>query len=624
MKLRRRILSGYGLALVLMTVVILWAVLNLVALGRASDAILRENYQSILAARNMSDAVGRQHEAVVMLLLTGDAQARAAYSEAEAEFLYWLIRARDNITVPGEADILAALDSCYSDYVHAATELQSSPGGDSLTTLERCRDRLQPIRAEVTDLLDRLLQLNQDTMFDASSRAKGMADTAVWSTIFIAGAALGLALLFSLLLSRRLAGPIARMMKATEALAAGRYDVHVSERGSDELARLAAGFNGMAASLEEFQRMNVQQILSEKQKGEAVLRSITDGVLVVDASLRITNLNPRAARMLGIDPAASLNRHFLEVVHEERLFDLIRLTLETGRAPVDDEGYDSISRGEGASTRHYQFSITPVASGNMGPPGVVLLLRDITRLKELDRMKSDFVMTASHELCTPLHSLAMSIDLLLEDPGEGFGETRLRLLGAAREKLLRMKSLVGDLLDLSRMEAGSVRMDLERTAPGMIVDRALSAFSEAAARKGIVLSADLPDDLPEVFADPGKIFWVLSNLVGNALRYAGRSIVIAARRLGSWVHVSVSDDGCGIPEDMQSRIFDRFVQVDRDRAEGGSGLGLAICREIVRAHKGTIWVESAPGEGSRFTLTLPVADPEGGTAGEREIDPRRR
>jgi two-component system, NtrC family, sensor histidine kinase KinB len=617
MKLRDKILSGYGLALILMISVVIRAVLNLVSLGRASDAILRENYQSISAAENMIEAIERQDSATLLVLLGYLEEGRPQFSGNETQFLYWLGRAKDNITVEGEGNILLAIEAGYSEYVLDFSDLcgllSDNPGAAGWFYHET----VLPGFLEVRNLALQLLQINQDTMFAASARASAVAKTAIWSTIGIAAVGIGLALVFSLLLSRRLARPIGRMMQATEAIAGGRYDVHVPEDGSDELGRLAVGFNGMARSLEDYHRMNVKQILSEKRKSEAVLRSITDGVLLVDAGFRITNINPQAARMLGIDAETSRNRHFLEAVNDERLFALIRRTAETGEPPVLEEGADILLRGEAESVRHYQFSITPVRSRSAGLMGVVLLLRDITRLKELDRMKSDFIMTASHELRTPLQSLGMSIDLLMEEPHGGLSEKQMQLLEAAREELLRMKSLVGDLLDLSRIESGKVRMDLARVSPGMLVEKAISVFAAAAAGKSIRLSADLPEDLPRVNADAGKITWVLTNLIGNALRYARSSIILSARRLGQWVHVSVTDDGEGIPPEYQSRIFDRFVQVDHDTNAGGSGLGLAICREIVRAHNGTIWVDSKPGEGSAFTLTLPVSE---GETGVRDVE----
>ena len=234
----------------------------------------------------------------------------------------------------------------------------------------------------------------------------------------------------------------------------------------------------------------------------------------------------------------------------------------------------------------------------------------VTRLKELDRLKSEFVMTASHELKTPLQTLSMSIELLREGAADRLDARHKQLLDAAHEELQRLTSLVTDLLELSRIEAGKVEMVFDRVPPRVLAERAAAAFRVQAEEKRLRLTVDVPEDVPEVWADADKTAWVLTNLVSNALRYASGIISISARHAGQWVHMSVADDGEGIPPEYQSRIFEKFVQVKGQKSLGGTGLGLAICKEIVRAHKGTIWVVSQTGKGSTFTFTLPITRPE--------------
>jgi NtrC-family two-component system sensor histidine kinase KinB len=241
---------------------------------------------------------------------------------------------------------------------------------------------------------------------------------------------------------------------------------------------------------------------------------------------------------------------------------------------------------------------------------VVLLLRDITRLRELDRLKSEFVLTASHELRTPLTSVSMAVDLLMESAAAKLTGKERELLAACHEDVQRLRALVNDLLDLSRIEAGKLELALERVRPAFLFDQALAVVKPQAEAKNLELKLEAPPDLPDVKVDPNKIVWVIVNLLANAVRHTpeGGHIRVKGERVGGQVHISVADDGEGVPYDIQSRIFDKFVQVKRDAAAGGSGLGLAICKEVVRAHRGTIWLESVPGQGSDFTFTIPVAD----------------
>lgn len=240
--------------------------------------------------------------------------------------------------------------------------------------------------------------------------------------------------------------------------------------------------------------------------------------------------------------------------------------------------------------------------------GAVLLLKDVTKLKELDELKSEFVMIASHELRTPLTSIGMSIDLLLEKTMLKLDLNEITLLKAAQEDTLRLKALVNDLLDLSKIEAGKIELELEPVRIDSVFRKVSSILKPQTDERKIEFSADPVEALPMIRADETKITWVLNNLVSNAMRYTppGGFIRMSARVAGPYMHVSVEDNGSGIPLEYQSKVFDKFVKVKDDKHVSGSGLGLAICKEMVKAHGGTIWVDSVPGRGSTFTFTMPV------------------
>ncbi len=608
MVLRTKILLGHGIALGLMALAIVWAVLNLMGLGRAGDAILRENYRSILAAENMIGAIERQDSAALLLVLGFDNEALAQFHDNESKFLQWLGRAKGNVTLDGEQEAVDGIEESYSRYRASLAGLRELRD-DSARAKAYYHEAMLPIFWRVRDACARLREMNQQAMYGASDRAQQVSRKALWSTLLVSAVSAGVGVWFSLLLSKRLVRPIHEVIGATEVLAGGEYDVQVPVTGEDELARLADNFNTMARKLATYHRLNVGKLVAEKRKGDAVLQSIEDGVVVVDGEFRVTDANPPAGRVLSVPPEAAIGKHFLEVLKNEPLFEHVKAAAASGRSPVIEEGKNILSVGEGDAARHYLFAVTPVVTEGGGMLGVLLLLRDVTRLKELERLKSEFVMAASHELKTPLHSLGMSVDLLQEGAAAKLTDKERQLLAAAHEEIERLKSLVADLLDLSRMEAGKVAMEMDRAAVPALFERAVAAFRRQAEEKQVALTVECPADVPPVRADAGKIAWVLTNLISNALRYVepGGFVRLRAERIGDWVHLSVADNGEGIPEEYQSRIFDKFVKATSRRSVGGSGLGLTICREIVRAHQGTIWVESTPGKGSTFTFTLPVA-----------------
>jgi NtrC-family two-component system sensor histidine kinase KinB len=242
--------------------------------------------------------------------------------------------------------------------------------------------------------------------------------------------------------------------------------------------------------------------------------------------------------------------------------------------------------------------------------GVILLMRDVTRLKELDLLKSEFIMTASHELKTPLTSIGMGIDLLIERTADTLAEDDKELLEAAHEDIESLKELVNDLLNLSKIESGTIAMSFEPLDVEDLFQRTAALLTPQAEKKSVALTWHAQERLPRVKADADKILWVLTNMIGNSLRYTqkGGYIKLAALKHGRQVHVSVEDNGSGIPYEYQAKIFDKFVQIKGDKNPGSSGLGLSICKEIVRAHGGSIWVDSAPGKGSTFTFTLQAMD----------------
>jgi NtrC-family two-component system sensor histidine kinase KinB len=321
-------------------------------------------------------------------------------------------------------------------------------------------------------------------------------------------------------------------------------------------------------------------------------------------------MNPMAGFILQVEPEKVVTRHFLEVVKNEQLFNYIKQSIESGQAPRIEEKQKVLTVEHDGGRRHFQFSVTPVQGRTGSLLGVVLLLRDVTRLAELDRLKSEFVMTASHELRTPLTSIGMSIDLLLESAPKKLDAKEQQLLSAAHEELQRLKVLVNNLLDLSRIEAGKMEMEFSSNPVRPLLEKVVESFRIPAEQKGVALSFQVPEGLPNMKGDGNRIAWVLTNLISNALHFTpgGGAVRLTAGAFGPFIQISVIDNGPGIPYEYQSKIFDKFVQVKSDKILGGSGLGLAICREIVRAHGGTVWVDSVPGAGSTFNFTLPVAE----------------
>lgn len=251
---------------------------------------------------------------------------------------------------------------------------------------------------------------------------------------------------------------------------------------------------------------------------------------------------------IGIERDAVIGHHFLEIIKHDSLFADLKTCLETGKSIVYELRDNVLSFHRDQKTVYLEYFFSPVLSGQKELLGALFLLRDITNLKELDRLKSEFVMIVSHELKTPLTSINMSIDLLRESLGQSPKTEDLELIDIAKEEINHLRILISDLLDLSKIEAGKLEMSFDAADPDALMDSVGQYFRNQIAEK----------------------------------------------------------NGMGIALPVQNKIFDRFFQVEDQKAARGTGLGLTISREIVRAHGGSIWVESSPGRGTTFNFTIPL------------------
>lgn len=335
---------------------------------------------------------------------------------------------------------------------------------------------------------------------------------------------------------------------------------------------------------------------AERSKLAAILAGTTDAVIAVDTTARIQVLNPAAERAFGIPALRALNRPLAEGLPHAPLNELFAQALSCGQAVTGELHTD------GGRVRY--ASVSPI-------PGVgwVAILQDITYLKELDRMKSEFVSTVSHDLRSPLTTVRGYADLVgLLGP---VTEQQRDALANIRRATVQMNELIGDLLDLGKIEAG-IDMQMEPCELSEIVAAAVDNLVPNATLHGLDLQVAIAPELPSVQGNPGRLGQVVANLVGNAIKYtpAGGQILVSLAQKGHEVILSVRDTGLGIAPENQEQLFQRFYRVRTPETEHipGTGLGLAITRSIVEVHGGHIAVQSEPGKGSTFTVTLPVGD----------------
>ncbi len=355
----------------------------------------------------------------------------------------------------------------------------------------------------------------------------------------------------------------------------------------------------------------LRRVEAERATLDSLMRSLVDGLVLVDADGQVAYWNPSAERYLGLSADVALGQrleailaHLCTIMQDpaEKLHDLRRALTDVASCPQVEFMVTS------PAPRTLQARFLPVE----GRHGLGIVLRDVTAERQLDEMKSQLLSTVSHELRTPLASIKGFATTLLRDDVQWEPAAQREFLQIIDQEADRLSELIDNLLAMSRLEAGVLRMDLGRVELAPLISEVVAGMELRA--RGHTLAADVPADLPEVWADDRRVRQVLHNLIDNALKYSsGGEVVVRARHEGDAVQVSVCDQGMGIPSDQLTRIFERFYQVEGagKRRAGGAGLGLSICKGIVEAHGGRIWAESTPGLGSTFHFTLPVQPPPG-------------
>jgi len=407
----------------------------------------------------------------------------------------------------------------------------------------------------------------------------------------------GIALHFS----RRITQPLEMMRRGAQRLAAGDLDARLPVTRPDELGALAEALNSMAVQLGE----RIETIGRQQVEQQAVLSCMVEGVLAIDPEGRVLYINEAASRLLDVTPTQAQGRILPEVVRHSELQRFSSATLTTGELSEEE----IVMRG--TEEHHVQLHGAPLTDQGGTQIGGLVVMHDITRLKRLEQMRSDFVANVSHELKTPMTALKGCVETLSDRAAPPDSETTARFVAMMARHVLRLEAISEDLLSLSRIEFEVEQGELarERSAIQEVIQRAVQPFLSSAAAKRIVLTIDCPAELNAAVNEP-LLEQAIGNLIDNAIKYSGggTTIRLTAAQEADRVAIRVSDEGPGIEAQHHPRIFERFYRIDRarSRALGGTGLGLSIVKHIALAHHGNVTVESRPGHGSTFTLYVAI------------------
>lgn len=565
---------GVGLLLALILLLAVIGITQIMSLANASEQVLVANYNSLDYSRNM------------LKILDEIPVERNALEKFE----HHLAEQEKNITEAGENEMTESLRSHFN-------QLTASPQDSFL--LKRIREDLNGI-----------MKINLDAISRKSKIAGQAADQAIlWIP---ATGALCFMIAFILLfnLPGNIANPIRELTDSIKQIASKKYSERVHFEGHNEFGELAQSFNTMAQKLEEYNDSNLAKIMIEKKRIEMLINNMHDPVIGLDENRKVIFVNEEALKIFGAKEPEILGRAAQDIAVTNDLMRLLIKDLITGEQGSGDQvpikiyanGKESFFEKE-----IIQIRITPTGESTKIDIGDVIILRNVTSYKELDVAKTNFIATLSHEFKTPIAAIRMSVDLLKKQELGTVTAEQKELLESIEDDANRLLKITGEILNLSQVETGNIQLAIEVTDPKAIVTNAVRMNKVMADQKNIKLEFAFPQVLSLIKADEDKTTWVLSNLIGNAIRYSydQSAVLLSIEEEKEFMRFSVKDTGQGIAPQFIGKVFDRYFRIPGTKKEG-TGLGLSISKELIEAQGGHIFVESEYGAGSTFSFTLPL------------------
>jgi PAS domain S-box-containing protein len=571
MKIKTKLNLGVGLLFVLILILTLVSAFYIFSIKKDTENILKANYNTLEYSRNM--------------LLSLD-QIDINEMEKITVFETNLLKQLSNITETGE-------EKATNDLKNNFNLLKQNPSSVSIKN---------QIRVDIFEIM----KLNMKAIKQKSDIAKHTAETAnLW--IAITGT-LCFLIAFNLLINlpNNIANPIQELTESIKQIANKNYSERVHFLKHNEFGDLAKSFNTMAKKLQEYNNSNLYKLLFEKKRLETLINNMHDPIIGLDEQGFILFANDEALKIMGVkldDVVGELATNL--ALKNDLIKSLIIAELENKKQKVAPMKIFADGKESYFEKEIVNITIKPTGEEHIIYIGDVIILRNITPFKELDFAKTNFIATISHELKTPISSIKLSLQLLEKDQTGILNDEQKHLIESVKEDSDRLLKITGELLELSQLETGNIKLNIEKSNPYEIVHYATEAVKVQAEQNQIELNIEADENLPSVKADSEKTAWVLINFLTNAIRYSSENsrITVKLKEENDQIVFQVIDTGKGIDNRYKSKVFDKYFQIPGSH-KSGTGLGLAISKEFIEAQNGTISVESELGLGSTFTIAL--------------------
>ncbi|MDX8568893.1 ATP-binding protein [Elizabethkingia sp. HX XZB] len=572
MKLKTKLTLGVGLLFLLIVLLSVIGALYINKLKSDTEKILTANYNSLEYAKNMMLALDK--------IDTDSAQAVKNFRINNAF-------QDKNLSEPGEKEATHSLNIHFKKYLEQKTD-----AGE------------KQIRGD----LAKIMSLNMKAIERKSDTAIVTAGNATFWIVSLGTVCFMIAFTLLFNLPQTIAEPIRQLTSSIRQIAGRNYHERVHFKGSEEFNDLADSFNIMAEKLEEYESSNLSKQLMDKKRIETLVNNMHDAVIGLDENHFIYMINDQALRITNLKKEELMGKTAHEVAINN---DLLRELLKN----IDNPSEEPIKIVADNKESYFEQDVIPISAIKTGEKekkniGKVILLRNITPFKELDFAKTNFIATISHELKTPIAAIKMGVQLLGNQKFGSLNEQQQELLKSIDEDGQRLLTITSELLNLSQVESGNIRLNVESCNPEELVYTAVKNVEMLAEQKNISVITEIKTNKDDrVVADFDKTVWVINNFLSNAIKHSfpEESIRILIEKKGAFVRFGISDSGKGIDEKYHRQIFDRYFQVPGEH-QSGTGLGLAISKNFIEKQHGEIGVYSSLNQGSTFYFTLPLSD----------------
>jgi len=570
-KIKTKLNIGVGLLFIMIIVLSVLSGWYINQLKKDTNNILVANYNTLEYSRNMLLALEE---------INSDPLAFGVFEK-------YLNKQRKNVTESGEREATEEVVTHFS-------ALKKDSENASLKS---------SIRKDIAELM----QLNMAAIQHKSSIADETAKSAITVISIVGMLCFLIAFILMVNLPSNIADPIRILTQSIKQIANQNYKERVHFKSNSEFGELARSFNTMAQKLHEYSESKLEKILKGKKRIETLIDNMQDPVIGIDENKRVLFVNDEALNITGLKKENFVGKLIQDVAVAN---DLIRSIIRDIIHPDGKTESETMKIYADGKESYFEkniidINIVPTGEENSQFIGQVIMLHNITPFKELDIAKTNFIGTVSHEFKTPISSIKMGLQLLENNKIGDLNEDQKNLVNGIKDDTNRLLKITGELLDITQLESGSIKLNIKASEISKIVEYAIDANKAAAEQKQIKFLVNISPETKTVLADSEKTAWVLNNLLSNAVRYSyeNSDIVIEVKKLEDKIMFSVTDTGQGIEPQYVSKVFDRYFRIPGTKKEG-TGLGLSISKEFIESQGGEIFVKSEYGAGSMFAFLL--------------------